>query len=162
MPTSGVGTGGEEVQRGGGGALRADAGGGAPGVGGRAASGCGDAAAVDAGRGIVESGAEAATTPAKTRAQGTLGRDGADGREFSRLAGGTWPGRVLDRFDRRCHEHHAGPVGRARDDLGGGHRAACLDWSLRGALGAVRRLEESLTRQKNSWVSSGSGSLPSE
>ena len=38
--------------------------------------------------GVMESGTEAARTPAAARTQGALWGDGADGREFSRLAGG--------------------------------------------------------------------------
>src|SRR5438445_13376651 len=76
--------------------LRADAGGGALGIGGWAAGGCRNAATLDAGGRVVESPAEAAA-PATARAQGALWGDGADGRQFSLLVGGARSAGLLDR-----------------------------------------------------------------
>src|SRR5580704_6704264 len=103
---------------------------------------CGDVATLDAGGGIVESGTEEAASPSSTRAQGTLWRDGADGRELSPLAGGAWSRRLFDRHGRRCDEHDVGATGRARDDLGGGGWIARLDRTLRSTASALRGLEE--------------------
>src|SRR5712692_9666416 len=93
----GAAAGAGEVRRAGRGALWAHAGGGALGLGGWAEGGCGNAATLDAGGGVVESGAEAAAAPSSPRAQGALRGDGADGRELSRLAGGARPAGLLDR-----------------------------------------------------------------
>src|SRR3989442_163312 len=144
VPAESLGPGAGEVRRAGGGAFRPDAGSGALGVGGRAARGCRDAAAVDAGGRVVEPRAEAAATPAKTRSQGALWGDGADGRELPPLAGGAGPGRLSDGPGRRRHEHHAGALGGGRDDLGRGGGVAGLDRALRGAGGLIRGLEESV------------------
>ena len=73
-----------------------------------------------------------------------FGEIGADGREFSRLAGGARTGGLLDRHGRRRHQHDVGATGRARNDLGGGRCAARVDRTLRGAAGVVRGLEESV------------------
>src|ERR1700691_748860 len=78
-------------------AVRADVGDGAFSERRWAAGRCGNAAALDAGGGFVEWGAEASRTPPTARAQGTLWRVGADGRELSRLAGGSRPRRLPDR-----------------------------------------------------------------
>src|SRR5437879_5118366 len=66
---------------------------------GQAAGGCRNAATLDAGGRVVESPAEAAA-PTTARAQGALWGDGADGRQFSPLAGGARPGGLLDRSRR--------------------------------------------------------------
>src|ERR1051326_3955896 len=90
----------------------------------------------------MEPGAAAAPAPAAARAQGALWRVGADGRELSRLAGGSRPAGMSDGFGGRRDEHDAGAVGGGRNDLGGGGGIARLDRALRGAAGALRGLEE--------------------
>src|SRR6267154_3844602 len=56
-----------------------------------------NAVTLDAGRGVMEPGAQTAAAPTPARAQGALWRNGAAGRELSPVAGGTRPGRLLDR-----------------------------------------------------------------
>src|SRR3984885_5593623 len=107
----GAAVGAGEVWRVGGRALRADTGSGTSGFRGRAERRCGNAATMDAGRGVVESGAEPTAAPSSARAQRTLWRDGADGWELSRLAGGAWSRGVLDRHGRRCDEYDLGATG---------------------------------------------------
>src|SRR6266699_2841307 len=58
------------------------------------------AAALDVGGGVVEPRAEAAGTPSSAGAQGTLWRDGADGWQLSRLAGGARSRGLPDRYGR--------------------------------------------------------------
>jgi len=96
----GAGAGAGEVQRGGRRAIWTDADNGTLGIGRWREGGGGNAAAVDAGGRVVESGTEEAAAPETARAQGALWRNGAAGRELSPVAGGTWPGRLLDRYGR--------------------------------------------------------------
>src|SRR5579871_4495723 len=110
-----------------GGAFWADIGGGASGSGRWAESRQGDAAALDAGGRVMEPGAAAATAPASAGAQGALWRVGADGRELSRVAGGSRSARMSDGSGGRRDEHDAGAVGGGRNDLGGGGGVARLD-----------------------------------
>ena len=138
-----------EVWRGGGRAVWADTGGGTLGFRGRTEDRCGDVATLDAGGGIVESGAEEEAAPPSTRTQGALWGDGADGRKLSLLAGGAWTRGLLDRHGRRCDEQDVGATGRARDDLGGGGWIAGLDRTLRSAAGALRGLEEPIQAESH-------------
>ena len=46
----------------------------------------------------MEPGTEGGAAPSQAGAQGAFGGDGADGRELSQVAGGTRPGRLLDRY----------------------------------------------------------------
>src|SRR6202163_1868617 len=133
-----------KVRRSGGRALWSDAGGRALGMRRRAEGPGRNAAAVDVGGRGMESGAKTAAAPSSAGAQRAFWRDGADGRQFSRLAGGARPAGLLDRFGRRRDQHDVGATGRARDDLGGGGCAARLDRALRGAAVGVRGLEESV------------------
>src|SRR5216683_4176462 len=94
-----------KVRRSGGRTLWSDAGGRALGVRGRAAGSCRNAAAVDVEGRVVESRAETTAAPATAGAQRAFWRDGADGWQLSRLAGGARPAGLLDRFGGRCHEH---------------------------------------------------------
>src|SRR5215831_6644099 len=89
-----------EVRRCSGRAVWADAGRGAFGGRGWFASGRRDAAPLDAGGGFMEPGAETAAPSTAAGPQGTFWRDGADGWEFSRLAGGAWAGGMSDRHGR--------------------------------------------------------------
>src|SRR5229473_1351368 len=133
-----------KVRRSGRGTLWADAGGRALGIRGWAEGPCRNAAALDVGGGVVESRAETAAASSAARAQGAFWGDGADGRQFSRLAGRARPAGLLDRLGRRRHQHDVGAAGRARDDLGGGGCAARLDRAVRRAAVGVRGLEESV------------------
>src|ERR1700687_4197120 len=132
VSTAGAAAGAGKVRRSGGRAIWADAGGRTLGVGGRTEDSCRNAAAVDADGRVVESGAETAAASSPPRAPRAFWRDGADGRQFSRLAGGAGPAGLLDRFGRRRDQHDVGATGRARDDLGGGGCIARLDGTLRG------------------------------
>src|SRR6516225_11571826 len=91
---AGARSGAGEVRRAGGRTFRADTGGRALGYRRWAAGECRDAAAVDAGSGVVESGAEAAEAPAAPGAQGAFWGTRANGWQLSRLAGGAWPRRL--------------------------------------------------------------------
>src|SRR5215472_10960285 len=81
-PAEHIATGAGEVQRRGRRAFWANAGGRTSGTGRWCKGTRGDAAALDAAGRIVEPGAEAAAAPQKAGAQGTLWRDGADGRQL--------------------------------------------------------------------------------
>src|SRR2546423_561304 len=140
----GAAAGAREVRWAGGRAFRTDAGGGTLGVRGWAEGGCRNAATLDAGGRAVESRAEASAASSSTRAQGTLWGTGANGRQFSPLAGRTWSGGLLDRHGRRRPQHDVGATGGARDDLGGGRWVARLDRTLRSAASVVCGLEESV------------------
>src|SRR5947208_13281168 len=124
---------------------RPDAGRRALGFGGRAAGRCRDVAALDAGRGVMEPGSAATEASAKARAQGHFGElvsVSRRRRKLSPLAGGARSGRVLDGPGGRRPQHHAGTVGRGRNDLGVGGGATGLDRALRRADEALRGLEE--------------------
>src|SRR5205085_10201665 len=112
VSAEGAGAGAGEVQRGGRRAIWTDADNGTLGIGRWREGGGGNAAAVDAGGRVVESGTEEAAAPETARAQGALWRNGAAGRELSPVAGGTWPGRLLDRYGRLRQKHNLGGSGR--------------------------------------------------
>src|ERR1700720_2453260 len=133
-----------QVQRSGGGAVWTDAGGRALAIRGRAEDRRRNAAALDAGGRVVESGAETAAAPLAAGAQRTFRRDGADGRQLPRVAGGALTAGLLDRYGGRRHQHDVGATGRARDDLGGGRCAARLDRAERSAQVVVCGLEKSV------------------
>src|ERR1700676_3213256 len=123
-------------------AIWADAGGGTFGPRRRAADGRGDVAWVDVGGRIVEAATKAETVSSAARAAASFWRVGADGWKFSRLAGGSRPGRLHDEHDRRRDQRGGVAAGRGGDDLGGGQHAAGVDRKTRSAAGAVRGLEE--------------------
>src|SRR6267143_4297301 len=105
-----------KVRRSGRGALWSDASGRTLGVGGWTEDSSRNAAALDAEGRVVESGAETAAASSPSRAQGIFWRDGAAGRQFSRLAGGAGPEGWLDRTGRCRDQQDVGATGRARDD----------------------------------------------
>src|SRR5216684_2440688 len=96
VPAEGLAAGAGEVRRGRGGALRADVGGGAFGVGGRADGGCGNLAALDAGGRVVEPRTEAAGTPPSARAERAFWGDGADGWQLSSVVRAAGSAGLLD------------------------------------------------------------------
>src|SRR5487761_120551 len=99
---------------------------------------------MDAGRRVVEPGAQEAEASAASGAQGAFRRDGAVGRQLSPLAGRARAGRVLDRSGGGRNQHDLGATGRTGNDLGGGGWFARVDRALWSAAVVVRGLEESL------------------
>src|SRR5437899_2080955 len=83
IPAEDIAAGAGEVRRGRGRALRADVGGGAFDLGGRADGGCGNLAELDAGGRVVEPGTEAAAARAPARPETAFWGDSADGRQLS-------------------------------------------------------------------------------
>src|SRR5437879_2443920 len=101
-------------------------------------------APVDAGHGLVESRAQTIPASPAAGAQATFWRAGATRWQFPRMVRGAGPPRVLDDAGRRCDGADAGAAWGRGNDLGGGRRPASVDRALRGAAGALYRLEECL------------------